>query len=314
MALVFPPSPTNGQTYTDDNSVVWQFDSVKWNVVTGATKKMFNGAKVIFNTDYNLTSTSTAVNWDAESYDTTGYWNVSTANKIVIPQTGYYSINLVLFASTTGSGYNITLKKNGSVTLTTGTMNTNQAAEYYETMSLNSGDYLEVFASETNAVGALTTSSYLEVQQVGLGVGTGVNSYAAFSGVRTIRSTAFNTTSTPTALAWSSTEFDTNANAQALLYWDNSFPTKINIRVNGYYSVQMYVQLGSAGSNYTITLKKNGTTNLISSTGLSPNDDAWIEETYYLAANDYIELFVSDANATGSIANTTHMEVIRQGY
>lgn len=314
MPLTFPPSPTNGQTYTDDNSAVWQFDGVKWNVVTGTVKKIFNGVKLLFTTDYNLTSTNAAVSWDSEEYDTGQYWVVGSPSRVTIPQTGYYSVNLLLFASTTGAGYNVTLKKNGSINITTGTFNPNQATEYYETLQLNAGDYLEVYAYENANNGALTTSSYLEVQQMGLGVGTGVSPSAAFSGVRTLLATAFNTTATPTALAWTSTEFDTNANALALTYWTVSDPSKVTIKSNGYYSIQIYIQLGSTGSNYTITLKKNGTTTLSTSTGLSPNDDAWIEETYYLLTNDYIQILVSDAGATGSIANTTHMEVIRQGF
>lgn len=314
MPLTFPPTPSIGDTYTDSNSVVWQFDGVKWNVITGTTKKIFNGVKVRFDTNYNLTTTNAAINWDSTSFNTGDYWNIANPNKIIISQTGFYTVNLVLFSDSTGAEYNMSLKKNGSTIITSGTMNPNQAAEYYETLQLNAGDYLEVYADELNATGAFTTSSYLEVQQMGLGVGTGVNSYAAFSGVRAELGTAFNTTSTPTALAWTSTEFDTNANALALTYWNVLTPSRINIRTTGYYSIQIYIQLGPTGGNYTVTLKKNGTTNLTSSTGLNPNDDAWIEETYYLQTNDYVEIYVSDANATGSISTTTHMEVIRQGF
>lgn len=314
MPLTFPPSPTVGQTYTDSNSVVWQYNGTVWNIITGTTKKIFNGVKLKFNTNYNLTAINSAVNWDAESFDTGSYWNVSTPYRIVISQTGYYSVNLVLFASTTGAAYNMSLKKNGTTTLISGTMNTNQSAEYYETILFNAGDYLEVYADETNATGAFTTSSYFEIQQMGLGVGVGVNSSAAFSGVRVLLGTAFNTTSTPAALTWTGTEFDTNANAEALTYWSAGTPSRVTVKSTGYFSIQIYIQLGATGSNYTITLKKNGTTTLTTSTGLNPNDDAWIEETYYLTANDYVEIFVSDANSTGTISTTTHMEVIRQGF
>ncbi len=314
MPLIFPPSPTTGDTYTDDNSAVWQFDGVKWNVVTGTLKKVFNGVKVIFSTSYNLTTTNTAVNWDSESYDTGEYWSLATPSRVYINQTGYYTVNLVLFANTTGAAYNMSLKKNGSTILISGTMNPNQSAEYYETLPLNAGDYLEVYADETAATGSFTTSSYLEVQQAGLGVGTGVSPSAAFSGVRVELGSAFNTTSTPTAIAWTSTEFDTNANALALTYWSAGTPTRVTAKSNGYFSVQVYIQLGATGANYTITLKKNGTTNLLTNSGLNPNDDAWVEETYYLLENDYIEIFVSDTASTGSIATTTHMEVIRQGF
>lgn len=314
MPLNFPSSPTVGQTYTDDNSVVWQFDGTVWNVVTGSTKKFFNGAKVEFTTNYNLSSTNSAVAWDAEGYDTNQYWNSATPARITINQTGYYTVNLLLFASSLGAGYNISLKKNGSTVITSGTLSPNQSAEYYETLVLNAGDYLELYADETSSVGALTTSSFIEIEQAGLGVGVGVNSYAAFSGVRVELSSAFNTTATPTAIAWSSTEFDTNANAEALTYWSAGTPSRITVKVTAYYSIQAYIKNGATGSNYTLTLKKNGTTDLSTNTGLNPNDQAWIEETFYFTANDYIELFVSDAGASGSVTAETHMEVIRQGY
>lgn len=314
MPLNFPSSPTVGQTYTDDNSVVWQFDGTVWNVVTGTTKKIFNGVKVEFTTNYALTSTLTAVNWDAEGYDTGSYWAAGQPSRITIPQTGYYSINLLLFAGAAGSGYEISLKKNGSTVLTTGTINLNQSGQYYETMQLNANDYIELYAKEASAIGTLTTSSFLEVQQMGLGVGVGVNSYAAFSGVRTILTSAFSATTTPTGISWSTTEFDTNANAEALTYWSAGTPTRITIKVTGYYSVQAYVQIGTAGANYTLTLKKNGTTNISSNSSLNPNDQAWIEETFLFQTNDYIELFVSTGSGTGSVTADTHMEVIRQGY
>lgn len=314
MPLNFPSSPTVGQTYTDDNSVVWQFDGTVWNVITGTTKKIFNGAKVSFTSNYNLSSTSSAVSWDQEDFDTGGYWVSSNAARITISQTGYYSVNLLLFAGPTGAGFNISFKKNGSTVVTSGTLNANQSAEYYETLQLNAGDYLELFADETSSQGYLTTSSFIEIQQSGLGVGTGVNSYAAFSGVRVKLSSAFNTTVTPTAVSWSSTEFDTNANAEALTYWSAGDPTKILIRNTAYYSIQAYIKNGATGSNYTLTLKKNGTTNLSSNSGLNPNDQSWIEETFYLTTNDYIQLFVSDTAGTGSVTAETHIEVIRQGY
>lgn len=314
MPLIFPPSPSEGQTYTDSNSAVWQFDGVKWNVVTGTVKKLFNGVKILFTTNYNLTTTSTLVNWDASSYDTAGYWNVAIPSRITIPATGYYTFNLLLFAGTSGSGYELVVKKNGTTVITNGTINPNQTAEYYETLVLNAGDYLELYANDFSGTGQLTTSSFVELQQAGLGVGVGVNPSAAFSGVRTLLGSAFNTTSTPTAIEWTSTEFDTNANALALTYWSLSTPSRVTVKSNGYYSIQIYIQLGTTGSNYTITLMKNGTTVLTSSTGLNSNDDAWVEETYYLTTDDYIEIYASDATSTGSVSSTTHMEVIRQGF
>lgn len=314
MALIFPPTPSIGDTYTDDNSVVWQYDGTVWNIITGTVKKVFNGVKLGLSAPFALTNTSTAISWNVESFDTGQYYNVGQPTRITIGQTGYYSVNVVVFAGSNGAGYNIVLKINGTTVITTGTINPNQSAEYYETYPLNAGDYLEIFADETGSIGEITTDSFFEVIQSGLGVGAGVNASAAFSGVRVIRATSFNTTSTPTAVAWSGTEFDTNANAQALTYWSAGTPSRITVKSSGYFSIQSYIKLGSTGQNYTITLRKNGTTALATSTGLNPNDRLWIEETYQLAANDYIEILASDAGSAGSLTSDSHVELIRQGF
>lgn len=313
MALNFPSSPTNGQIYTDDNSVVWQYDGVKWNVVTGSTKKIFNGVKVLLSSNYSLTTTSTAISWDAEEFDTGTYWNSGAANRVTILQPGYYNINLVLFAASSGSGYTVDVKLNGSSTITSTVFNANQATEYDEVLQLNAGDYIEVYASDTDGSGALTDSSYMEVTQMGLGVGSGVSSYSAFSGVRTTITTNFNTTSTPTALAWDGTDFNVNANAQALTYWTLSDPAKITVKVNGYYQLNLFIESDSSPGTYTITLRKNGTTTIASST-MGANDQAQFNQIYYLTANDYVEVLVSNSDSTGSIVNESHFEVIRLGY
>lgn len=314
MALVFPPSPSVGDTYTDDNSVVWQYNGTVWNVVTGTVKKVFNGVKLTLSTTFTLSSVSTPINWDVEEFDTGQYYSVGQPTRITIQQTGYYSVNVVLFADTTGGGYDLSVKVNGTTTLTTGIINPNQSAEYYETVPLNAGDYIEVYASEAENTGGLTTDSFFEVIQLGLGVGTGVNPSAAFSGVRATLSSAFNTTSTPTGIAWTGTEFDTNANALALTYWSAGTPSRLTVKSTGYYSVQCFIQLGSTGTGYAITLRKNGTTTLATNTGLSPNDQVWIEETYYLTTNDYIEILASDTGASGTITTDSHIELIRQGF
>jgi len=314
MALVFPPTPSVGDTYTDDNSAVWQYDGIVWNVITGTVKKLFNGVKLTLGNTFALTDTATAITWDTEVFDTGQYFNVAQPTRITIPQTGYYSVNVVAFADTSGAGYNIDLKLNGSSIITTGIFNPNQAAQYYETVPLNAGDYLELFVSDNENTGGITNSSYFEVIQLGLGVGTGVNAAAAFSGVRAVLSSAFNLTSTPTAIAWTGTEFDTNANALALTYWSAGTPSRLTVKSSGYFSVQVYIQLGITGQNYTITLRKNGATTLATNTGLSPNDQVWIEETYQLADDDYIEILASDVGSSGTVTTDSHIELIRQGF
>lgn len=313
MALIFPANPTNGQIYTDDNSVVWQYDGVAWNVVTGTTKRLYEGVKVGFSTDYALSSTLTAVDWDVESFDTDTYWTAGQPSRVTIPSTGYYNLNTNVFSTAAGQAYDIRVRQNGTTDIVSGTINASQTADYNETQWFDAGDYIQVLASENTAAGSLGSGSYLEVTLLGYATGTGVTPYAAFSGVRTDLTGAFSTTSTPTAIAWSGTDWDTNANALAETYWSAGTPSRLTVKVNGFYLINIQTQTSSSGGTYTITLRKNGTT-AISTATIGANDSAFINQTFELAANDYFEIMVSDTLASGSITTQSYFEIIRQGY
>lgn len=313
MPLLFPTNPTEGDSYTDDNSVVWQFDGVKWNVITGTTKKLFNGVRIGFTTPYALTDTLAAVSWDNEEYDTGFYYSAAEDTKITIRQEGYYSLDCDVFTDTAGAGYDVRLVKNGVTTIAQTEMGPNQSAEINNTEYFSKDDYIELHASESTAAGNFTTSTNLEVNLLGLALGTGVSSYSAFSGARAVLTVAYATTSTLTALSWSTTDFNVNANAQALTYWTVSDPSKLTVKTNGYYGVRSFLQMGSGGGNYDIQLKKNGTTVLTTSSGLSPNDFAKVDETYYFQANDYIQILVKDTLAAGTISTDSYLEIIRKG-
>jgi len=313
MPLNFPSTPTNGQTYTDDNSAVWQFNGVAWNVVTGSTKRLYDGVKVGFTADYALSATLAAVSWDLESFDTDLYWSVSDPTKIHILRTGYYNLNTNLFSDAAGQTYDIRVRKNGTTDIVTGTIGASQAADYNETEFFDAGDYIQVFAKEDTAAGSLTSGSYLELTLIGYSTGTGVTPYAAFSGVRTNLTSAFSTTATATAISWAGVDWDTNANALAESYWSAGSAGRLTVKVNGFYLVNTFIKSGSAGGTYTVTLRKNGSTT-ITSASIAANDTAAIKQTFELAANDYIEILVSDTLASGSITTNSYFEIIRQGY
>jgi len=312
MALTFPYPATNGQTYTDDNAAVWQYDGVKWNVVTGTTKKLFNGLLLGLSMNYNLTNTATPINWDVETTDTSNYWNALDPSKINIPATGYYNLNLTIFTDAIGAGYYITVVKNGVTTIVDGSMNPNQAGVFNETIYFNQGDYIQIDASETSDSGAITDECTLELVLMGLALGTGVSSSNAFSGVKTILALPFSTTSTLTAIPWTSTAYDTNANALALTYWNGLAPTRITILTTGYYQINVYVETGAVGGTYTLTLRKNGVTSMATTT-MAPNDAANINQLFQLNMNDYIELLASENTSAGNITDEAHIEVIRMG-
>lgn len=313
MPLIFPTNPSNGDTYTDDNSAVWQFDGVKWNVVTGTTKKLFNGVSVGITTDYALTATLYPVTWDQEDFDTGFYYSAGDPTKITIQQEGYYNLDCNIFTSTAGAGFDVRVVKNGSTTIAQTELGSNQSGELNSTVYFSKNDYIQLQASESSAAGSLTTSTSLEVILLGLAMGTGVSNYSAFSGAKAVLDTNYATTSTLTAVDWDDTAFNVNANAEALTYWTVGDPSKLTVKVNGYYNIRSFLQMGSEGGPYDIQLKKNGTAVLSTSSGLSPNDTAKIDETYYLSANDYVQIMISDALAAGSLSSLSYFEITRKG-
>lgn len=317
MALNFPSAPVALQTYTDDNGVIWEFDGIKWDVVTGTSKKLFSGAKVSLTSAASLTATATALDFDVEDFDTGNYYDFAQASRLSVAETGYYRIAGTFYTGAAGSGesYIFTLKKNGSTTLTTQTCSANQSANYDATILLTAGDYLEIFVSEASATGTLLVGSYVEIQRLGFSAGSVINQADIFSGVRTLVSSAITLSSTPTAISWTSTDFNENADALGNVYWTAGAPTRITIKTTGYYQIKSFLTTGSAGTSdsYVITLKKNNTTNIVSSTNLGPNDNANIDQLFSFAANDYIELFVSNTGSVGTILSSVYLEFIRVG-
>lgn len=316
MPLSFPSTPTNGQTYTAPNGTLWQFDGVKWIVVLGNAVKLFSGAKITLTTAALLTSTSTAVDWDAETYDVGDYYTSTAASRITVTSVGYYRVNGVFYTGPngTGSSYSIIIKKNGSTTLSSSTVAANQTAVYDEVLSLNAGDYIEVFASETNNAGSLLTGTFLEVTRAGYAPGLGISTSDTFSGARVVLSANVNMTTSATAVPWTSADYNVNADATGATYWTVSDASKVTVKMTGYYRIKTTINTGSAGSenSYTILLKKNNSNNITTAT-LGPNQIASIDEIYNFTANDYIQIVASNAGNVGTVLSSSYLEIFRQG-
>lgn len=314
MALTFPATPATNETYTDPNSVVWQYDGVKWNVITGSTKRAFNGAKVEVSTDFGVSNTPTAIQFATEVYDTGNYYSSANPTKIMIGENGFYRLNIQMLTGSPGSGnsYTITIRKNGVTTITTVLASTNQYAVYDETVQLANGDYIEVMVSEISGSGIIKASdSFVEVIQLGLASGT---TQKSFSGARVGIASYVAMSSTATAVSWSATVYDQNSNAQGDTYFDALSDTRLTVGFDGYYRVKSVIEAGQGGGvdTYTVTLRKNGTTTLETSTA-SPGEIVSVDEIYNLANGDYIELVISDSLSAGRIEDTTYLEITRLG-
>lgn len=316
MALNFPNSPTNGTTYTDDNSALWQYDGVKWNVITGTTNRLFNGAKAILTTAAALSSTHTAIDWDSQVFDVGSYFTLQQASKFAVSATGFYRVSSVIDTGPAGSGssYTIKIKLNGTTDISTVTAAANQSINYDETLELQNGDYIQVYVSEIEAVGTLLSGSFFEITRQGLTPGIGVDASTSFSGVKAELSGAQSTASTLTALAWNNTQFDTNADALGNTYWNVGTPSRLTVKQTGYFRVKILIATGSAGADnsYTIALRKNNVTT-ISTALLGPASTAAIDETYQLTADDYLEIFISNSGSVGTVLASSTFEITRSG-
>lgn len=315
-ALNFPSSPTAGTQYTDDNSAVWEFDGVKWNIVTNATKRFFNGAKVTTSAPISLTAAPVLTVFDTETFDTGDYFTVADGGKLTVTETAYYRISGTFFTGSNGSGdsYAATLRKNGTTDLTTETFAANQSAFYDNIVQLNAGDYLEIYSSESTATGTLLVGSYVEIQKLGTIPASGVSPFNNFSGARLVSSSAVSLTSTPTGVAWTGADFDLNADVSGATYWTVSSASRLTVKQTGYFRIKALLYTGTAGTgdSYTIALKKNGNVNLANTT-VSASSTLLINETFNLTQNDYVEIVASESGAVGTITNDSYIEITRLG-
>lgn len=306
--LSFPASPTNGQQYTDYNGNVWAYDGVKWNIAIAEGSKQFSGVKVSLTSPTSLVDTDTLISFDTEVYDTATYFLPASPTTITIPRTGYYRINLQVQTGAGGAGnsYSVTLSKNG-LGLFNDDMAPNQAGTYDDTILLTTGDTIQLLANEANSQGTLILGTSLEVQLVGYSFGGAVAPGFEFSGVKVNLQSTVSTTSTPTAITWTTNdiEYNLNANAAGSLYWTAGTPTRFTIATTGYYRIKAFFFTGTEGAenSYTINVRKNGAT-VVDSGSIGALGTAELDSTYRFNSTDYLEVVVSNSGGVGTIQNT----------
>ena len=151
---------TNGQVLTADSTTA---TGLKW----AAAGSAFAGCRTYLTTNVSTSNnTYTAVNFNAETYDTDGYHSTTTnTSRITIPsgKAGYYYITgQTQFASNSTSFRIAQLRKNGTgvtqgsrINATSGN-GTSVMAE--DVLNLAVGDYIELFILQ-NSGGTLTTDA-----------------------------------------------------------------------------------------------------------------------------------------------------------
>lgn len=314
MPLTFPDSPTIYDTYIDSTGVTWEYDGVAWNTIQGTQYKTFNGAKVRLVTSTSLSSIPTPLDYDVEDFDTGDYYTSYDATKITIRVAGYYRVAGTFYTGSSGIGssYTFSLRLNGTDISVTEECAANQAANYDTTLYFNAGSYFQILVSESSSTGTLLSGSYVEIHRLGAAPGAAVTNADVFSGVRVSLSDTQLATSTLTAVTWSATDFDVNSDVFGNTYWNGT--TRLTIKTAGYYQIKSFITTNSDGAEntYTLRLRKNNTSTITTAT-LSPNDNAIIDELYSFAADDYIELQLSNSGSVGGIIAGSYLEIIRAG-
>lgn len=318
MALSFPKTPTNLQQYTDSNGIVWEYNSAKgiWSVKKDNQFGEFSGAKLQLLNPISLLSTESSLEWDSSDFDTNTYFNsISSPTKIIVPTTGYYRINVLLITGNAGNGasYTFSLKINGTTTIASDSTGPNTGVHFDEIYLLQDGDFIELYGSESGAVGTLETTSYFEIERVGYSLGSSFSARKSFSGVRVKLNTNESTTSTPTTIGWDTTEFNVNADINGKTYWSITNADKINVSTNGYYRIKSLFNTGVDGTtdSYNVDVKLNGAT--LESASLSPLDSLSLDEVYNFTSGSYLQVYVKNNNSVGTIVSSSYFELTMVG-
>ncbi len=317
MALNFPSNPTNLQQYTDDNGIVWEFLSTKgvWDVLRDDKLKEFSGVKLVLDIPDLLIPTSTAVSWDSTNYDIGGYFNGSFPTKIIIPKIGFYRLNLLISVGALGSGasYTFVVKKNGTTTLTTTTAGANQFVSYDEILQLYSGDYIELYALETEGIGSINAGSFFETQNIGDQIGSSQSEATTFSGLKANLDIAEALTASLAPITWDSAIFNTNADINGNVYWLIGDSSKAVIYTTGYYRIKASFEAGSTGTDdsYIVDLRFNNTSSI--SASMSPNGSLDIDDVFNFTSGSYIQFFAAESGGVGEITTDSYFELIRLG-
>jgi len=319
MALNFPTSPTNGQQYTDDNGIVWEYSSTKgvWNKKSDVNIKEFSGAKLSLSANLGLTSTTTQVAFDTVEFDTDSYTNIGTnSSRLTISVNGYYRITSLFETGPLGAGstYNFIIKKNGTTELANSTASPNQFIAYDEVLQLVSGDYIECYIHEDDGIGTILTTSFFEIYRVGYSIGSSFLPLDSFSGVKLILSANESMTSTPTAIQWDSADYNINADINGNVYWTAGTAQRVSIYTNGYYRLKSSFAANTVGgaNSYNINIKATGSAT-IESASFGALENIELDETYYFVSGTYLEAYASNTGSVGQLTTNTYLQLIRIG-
>lgn len=104
------------------------------------------------------------ISFESEEYDTGGFWSPSDPTKLIAPESGYYFVNMHLYANRANG--NTMIRKNGSVWLAYCAHDTNKPCS--STVQLNAGEYVDIaaYGSLSGNPGSLTQDFFVEIFRI----------------------------------------------------------------------------------------------------------------------------------------------------
>ena len=129
----------------------------------------FSGVNaILLSGDVSTTSTPAAITWASGdiNYNINAnaagnvYWSNLNPTRFTISTTGYYKLQANVLTGTDGSddSYVIDLRKNGGTTVESGSLGPLDTLELDETYYFTSTDYLELYVSNTDSVGSISST------------------------------------------------------------------------------------------------------------------------------------------------------------
>jgi hypothetical protein len=142
-----------------------------------AKSQIVTGALVTMTSDFNVGSTPTAVEFDAEQYDYGGWHSIaSNKSRLTVPTTGvtrvYVSAGVALNGVTVTETVRIVLKKNGASVI--GGFNIVQVVDtttpahsmISAVLDVVAGDYFEMFVSVDSTANVESDTTWFAIQSI----------------------------------------------------------------------------------------------------------------------------------------------------
>lgn len=125
-----------------------------------------------------------------------------------------------------------------------------------------------------------------------------------FKGAKLTLSSAEAATATLTAVTWDAAAY----NVGGIFNGDNN--TRLTASDTGYYRINatLITGTGGSGNSYTVTIKKNGSAT-VATIVAGPNQSVIFDDVIYLINDEYIEIYISESTAAGTLTTASVVEM-----